>query len=276
MLFAIVYTNHKDDVEYKRAIGVISRYLDSCDWDNLDNRVFSWDYDVLFFGKNANTMFENTPIPGKRDEMGFVKGVLFDGRFKDNVDWSQQWDGVYSLYELKDFLDEKWIGPNKIEADQDRIYGITPPWMFDLSYLGWRINEMSLDLSYTDLLKVDDKFNDILKTAGMTPELWKRVARKLFYLGTIRWFSRDSFDYTKKNTDNERRRTAEGGDLCGRSIEPNSSLLEALDFYKIDKEEWIKFGDSVISMYDIDQDAELKQYGYYPQLKGMNNNFHLF
>lgn len=146
VLFAIVYTNHKDDVEYKRAIGVISRYLDSCDWDNLDNRVFSWDYDVLFFGKNANTMFENTPIPGKRDEMGFVKGVLFDGRFKDNVDWSQQWDGVYSLYELKDFLDEKWIGPNKIEADQDRIYGITPPWMFDLSYLGWRINEMSLDL----------------------------------------------------------------------------------------------------------------------------------
>ena len=72
--------------------------------------------------------------------------MLFDGRFKDNVDWSQQWYGVYSLYELKDFLDEKWIGPNKIEADQDRIYGITPPWMFDLSYLGWRINEMSLDL----------------------------------------------------------------------------------------------------------------------------------
>ena len=49
VLFAIVYTNHKDDVEYKRAIGVISRYLDSCDWDNLDNRVFSWDYDVFFW-----------------------------------------------------------------------------------------------------------------------------------------------------------------------------------------------------------------------------------
>lgn len=129
---------------------------------------------------------------------------------------------------------------------------------------------------FTDLLKVDDNFNDILKKAGMTPELWKRVGRKLFYLGTIRWFSRDSFDYTQKNTDNARRRTAEGGDLCGRRIEPDTSLLEALDFYKIDKEEWIKFGDSVISMYDIDQDAELKEYGYYPQLKEMNNNFHLF
>ena len=32
---------------------------------------------MYFFGKNANTMFENTPIPGKRDEMGFVKGGAF-------------------------------------------------------------------------------------------------------------------------------------------------------------------------------------------------------
>lgn len=125
------------------------------------------------------------------------------------------------------------------------------------------------------LLTVDERFEKSLETLGLSGERWQKIGLHLFYLGAIRYLSRDHFDYSKKNSKVMRL------DILQKWV--NDELLKddvkvlrgALEYFKIDEDEWIRFGDTVIEMYNINEKSDIKEYGVITQIMPMRNNKHL-
>lgn len=125
------------------------------------------------------------------------------------------------------------------------------------------------------LLTVDERFEKSLETLGLSKERWQKIGLHLFYLGAIRYLSRDHFDYSKKNSNDMRL------DILQEWV--NDELLKddvkvlrgALEYFKIDEDEWIRFGDTVIEMYNINEKPDIKEYGVITQIMPMRNNKHL-
>ena len=61
------------------------------------------------------------------------------------------------------------------------------------------------DYSHKDrldiLLKVDDRLKQSLDVLGLTECRWQKIAKHLFYIGTIRYMSREHSDFSKKNSE---------------------------------------------------------------------------
>ena len=130
------------------------------------------------------------------------------------------------------------------------------------------------DESTDSLLDVDDYFRKALNTVGLSEEQWKRVGRKLYYLGAIRKLSREQSDYSKKNPEYIRKTIIYECPQDG--YDDNALILrEALSYFNMDIEEWIKYGDTVIEMHNLEQDRDIEEHGYYVQIMPMQNNFHL-
>ena len=54
------------------------------------------------------------------------------------------------------------------------------------------------------------------------------------------------------------------------------TLKKALAYFDIPIEEWIKYGDTVLEMHNVDDDEDVEEFGYIVQIVPMENNFHLF
>ena len=53
-------------------------------------------------------------------------------------------------------------------------------------------------------------------------------------------------------------------------------LNEALAYFDIPEDEWIKYGDTVIEMHNInDSNKDVEEFGYIAQIMPMKNNKHL-
>lgn len=128
------------------------------------------------------------------------------------------------------------------------------------------------------LLEINASFSESLELLKLTKEDWCRLGKKLFYLGVIKRASRDSWDYSKKNWDSTRKMIYENDlDYKSESSTWQSYYLrEALATYGIPKEDFVKYGDTVIEMYNLRDDKILENYGYIESLMPMPNNFHLF
>ena len=125
------------------------------------------------------------------------------------------------------------------------------------------------------LLTVDAKFQDVLDTINLSKEKWLIVAKKLFYVGAIRVMSREDSDYSKKNEEYSRRHIVT--DWANDEILKGytQTIIEALDYFNISMEEWVKYGDTVIEMYNITDDEDLREYGDIVAIMPMKNNRHL-
>lgn len=132
------------------------------------------------------------------------------------------------------------------------------------------------DRNYLEhLMTIDAKFQNVLNTIYLSKEKWLIIAKKLFYIGAIRVMSREDSDYSKKNQEYSRRHIVT--DWVNDEILKGytHTLLEALGYFNISVEEWVKNGDSVIEMYNITDDKDLREYGDIVAIMPMKNNRHL-
>lgn len=73
----------------------------------------------------------------------------------------------------------------------------------------------------------------------------------MFYIGVIKYLSREHSDYTKKNQDFIRNSILNDWVKDPHMKDYPDTLREALGYFNISEEEWIKYGDTVIDMYNI-------------------------
>lgn len=127
------------------------------------------------------------------------------------------------------------------------------------------------------LFEIDDKLKSALDELGLSEERWVRIAQELLYIGLIRRESRDYMDYSKKNTPSLREHTLVAwGEMEGVNKIISDYLKKALSYFNIKEDEWIKYGDAVIEMYNLyDKNKDLQQYGIIQSIMPMKNNAHL-
>jgi hypothetical protein len=87
--------------------------------------------------------------------------------------------------------------------------------------------------------------------------------------------SREHSDYTKKNQEPYRNHI-----LNEWAKDPNlkdyaNTLIEALSYFDIPENDWIKYGDTVIEMYNVNDVNDIEEFGIIAQLMPMTNNKHL-
>lgn len=135
------------------------------------------------------------------------------------------------------------------------------------------------DYSHKDrldiLLKVDDRLKQSLDVLGLTECRWQKIAKHLFYIGTIRYMSREHSDFSKKNSEFIRQHII--NDWIN-DIYLNDSVVtlkEALSHFCVSEENWIKFGDTVIDMYNLNDIKDIEEFGIITQIMPMRNNRHL-
>jgi hypothetical protein len=125
------------------------------------------------------------------------------------------------------------------------------------------------------LLEVDESFKKSLDVLGLSEERWKKIGKHIFYVGVIRFLSREHSDYTKKNQGPYRNHI-----LNEWTKDPNfkdyaNTLIEALSYFDIPENDWIKYGDTVIEMYNVNDVNDIEEFGIISQLMPMTNNKHL-
>ena len=107
------------------------------------------------------------------------------------------------------------------------------------------------------LFEIDDEFRATLDTLGLNEKQWERLSHYVFYVGVIDRFSHYSYDKEKKNTEHNRQYFMDNSS----SKEDIDALKEALSFFQIKEEDWIKYGDAVIEMYNVvDTTADLDKF----------------
>lgn len=109
------------------------------------------------------------------------------------------------------------------------------------------------------LFEINETFKKALDTLGLTEERWVNLGRHLLYISVIKHYS--EFEH---NDVSVRRSVIEKWSKDEYVKDDIAFLLEALSFYHIDKEEWIKFGATVLDMYKIYSIPDIKEYGIVP------------
>ena len=112
-----------------------------------------------------------------------------------------------------------------------------------------------------ELLEVDISFKKSLEIIGLSEERWKKLGKHIFYVGIIEKLSRKHSDYTKKNEEFIRDSIIHTWINKPSLKDYSDTLCEALDYFNISKEEWIKYGDAVIEMYNINDNKDVEEYG---------------
>ena len=139
----------------------------------------------------------------------------------------------------------------------------------------YRFDDYSHKDRLKELLEVDDKFKQYLYILGLTEYRWQKIAKHLLYIGVIRYLSREHSDFSRKNTEFARQHIIH--DWINDTYLKNNvaALKEALSYFHISEKDWIKFGDTVIEMYNINDDKDFEEFGIVTQIMLMRNNKHL-
>lgn len=139
----------------------------------------------------------------------------------------------------------------------------------------YRFNQYS-DKKYIErLFTIDEYFKNALNTIGLSEDRWKNIALMIFYIGAIRKLSRDSFDYSEKSPKYMREYLVNNWST-NFSLKYHFEILKnALNFFNIEIQEWIEYGDTVIEMYDLYDNPDMKEFGIINSIMPMKNNMHL-
>ncbi len=114
---------------------------------------------------------------------------------------------------------------------------------------------------------IDDNLKNALDTLNVSEQIWKQVAEKLFHIGVIRKMAYWDRRFYKQKCDKIRRKEIVYDDYNlpnGNFLEKEDSdyLRGALNYFNIPYQEWIEYGDIVIDMHNLEDDINLKKYGY--------------
>lgn len=139
----------------------------------------------------------------------------------------------------------------------------------------YRFNDYSHKGRIEMLLEVDDRLKQSLDILGLTECRWQKIAKHLFYIGTIRYLSREHSDFSKKNSESIWQHIINDWINDTYLKDDVATLKEALSYFHISEEDWIKFGDTVIEMYNLNEDKDIKEFGIVTQIMPMKNNRHL-
>lgn len=126
-----------------------------------------------------------------------------------------------------------------------------------------------------ELLYVDESFEKSLNLLGLSAERWQKIGKHLFYVGVIKYLSREHSDFTKKNQDFIRDSILNEWVKDPHMKDYSDTLREALSYFNISEDEWIKYGDTVLEMYNINDNKDIEEYGIITQIMPMPNNKHL-
>ena len=174
---------------------------------------------------------------------------------------------------MNDYNNNKW---NKLinwtgEKKKERLAKETLGTLHGSLYRYWHYSDKN---GIVRILTIDESLRLALKELGLTEERWEKLAIKIFYIGVIRKESRDSLDYTKKK-DKYLREHMITSWLDGDLKYISDTLKEALSYFGIEMSEWIKYGDTVIEMYDLQNSPDMREFGYINAIMPMKNNLHL-
>lgn len=139
----------------------------------------------------------------------------------------------------------------------------------------YRFNDYGNKEYLKELFEVDESFKKSLDTLGLSEERWKKVGKHLFFVGVIRFFSRDHFDYSKKNEERTRYNILNKWGTEPLLKDNTQILREALSYFNIPEDEWIQYGDTVIDMHNINDNRDIEEFGIIVQIMPMKNNRHL-
>lgn len=126
-----------------------------------------------------------------------------------------------------------------------------------------------------EFLEVDEYFKKSLDLLGLSVERWKKIGKHLFYVGVIKYLSRDHFDYAKKNQKFIRDHILHEWVKDPHMKDYSDTLKEASSYFDIPEDEWIKYGDTVIDMYNVNDNKDVEEFGIVVQIMPMANNKHL-
>ena len=98
----------------------------------------------------------------------------------------------------------------------------------------------------------------------------------IFYIGVIKVMSREHSDYSKKNSEYIRKSIIDDWSKPDSGLKDYAdTLIKGLNYFDIYVDEWIKYGDTVIEMHNLNDNKDVEEFGYIIQIMPMKNNMHL-
>ena len=88
-----------------------------------------------------------------------------------------------------------------------------------------------------ELLEVDESFVKSLNLLGLSAERWKKIGKHMFYVGVIKYLSREHSDYTKKNQDFIRKNILNEWGKDPHMKDYPDTLRKALGYFNISEED---------------------------------------
>lgn len=124
-------------------------------------------------------------------------------------------------------------------------------------------------------LSLDDDIKSSLKVLNCSEETWLILAKEIFYIGVITKEARDEMDYSRRKESFLRQYIiTEWGNRDGICKIISGLIKEALAYFNIPVEDWVKYGDVVVDMYDLGNRPYMKDFGILMPIKSMPNNLH--
>lgn len=125
------------------------------------------------------------------------------------------------------------------------------------------------------LFTIDEHFKKSLDILNLAEDKWKSIAWDLFYIGVLRKESRDFFDKSKRNDEIIRRHMLTDWSNNSISKERSKCIKDAFKHFGIKSEEWIKYGDAVVEMYNLYEKPDIREFGFISAIMPMKDNSHL-
>lgn len=124
-------------------------------------------------------------------------------------------------------------------------------------------------------LSLDDDIKSSLKILNCPEETWLVLAKEIFYIGVITKEARDKMDYSQRKESFLRQHIiTEWGNRDGICKTISGLIKEALAYFDISVDDWIKYGDVVVDMYELGNRPYMKEFGILMPIKSMPNNLH--
>lgn len=139
----------------------------------------------------------------------------------------------------------------------------------------YRFSDYNDKSSLQQLLTIDEHFKKSLDILKLDENKWKSIAWDLFYIGILRKESRDFFDKSKKNRETMRRHMLTDWSKDSILKERSNALQDAFKHFGISPEEWVKYGDTVIEMYNLCEKPDIREFGFISAIMPKKDNSHL-
>lgn len=133
-----------------------------------------------------------------------------------------------------------------------------------LSQKNWEFTHCEHTKSYdlNRILEVNESFREALSTLGLNEDEWKVFAKDLFFRSKIIEYSfLNDITHTKETELSIRKSIIENENIGTFSWgEIHDEIIEALNYFNIDSQEWVEYGYVVVLMHHLCEDDFHKKF----------------